>query len=146
MLEVLEKLGFRRLQTNAAAYNVRLVSAERMGGDAGRQVWICMWSSAFPPVLRFRFERGVLGMDETPRRAVVEPTLADADVEGGGFYPGSHHLGGWGEGVSRLPFVRVFSLDTKAYVYADVDDVHAVRVRRATRWTSSTCRRRCSAC
>jgi SpoVK/Ycf46/Vps4 family AAA+-type ATPase len=27
--------------------------------------------------------------------------------------------------MSRLPFVRVFSLDTKGYVYADVDDVAA---------------------
>ena len=31
--------------------------------------------------------------------------------------------GGTQEGMSRLPFVRVFSLDTKGYVYADVDDV-----------------------
>jgi hypothetical protein len=28
-----------------------------------------------------------------------------------------------GQPVSRLPFVRLFSLDTKSYVYADVDDV-----------------------
>jgi hypothetical protein len=40
VLEVLDRLGFRRLQINAAAYNVRLVSAERLGAEAGRQVWV----------------------------------------------------------------------------------------------------------
>jgi SpoVK/Ycf46/Vps4 family AAA+-type ATPase len=50
---------------------------------------------------------------------VVEPELEIAERLRG------HNalLGQVREGCSRLPFVRVFSLDTKSYVYADVDDV-----------------------
>ena len=33
------------------------------------------------------------------------------------------HYGNDEQVVSRLPFVRVFSLDTKRYVFADIDDV-----------------------
>ena len=45
-----------------------------------------------------------------------EPLLETNDVRIGGYY-------GDEESQSRLPFVRVFSLEIKTYVYADVDDI-----------------------
>ena len=54
-----------------------------------------------------------------PRKCVIEAELEVAEEQRNYYAP----YGGSQEGMSRLPFVRVFSLDTKGYVYADVDDV-----------------------
>src|SRR5262249_15545098 len=56
---------------------------------------------------------------QTPRKAVVEPEL-EVPQDGRQYHAAQ---GQSREGVSRLPFVRVFSLDLKTFVYADVDDV-----------------------
>lgn len=121
VLQVLEHLGFRRLQTSASEYNVRLVNAERLAADAGTQVWVKSAVLEFGRSFwRSDLSELPLGTPEMPRRAIVEPTL---EVE----QRDSFHYGGvqkiFGESVSRMPFVRVFSLDNKSYVFADIDDV-----------------------
>ena len=119
-LQVLRRLGFRPLQTRAAEHNLRLTKAQRLGSEAGTQVWVRgsvlelgrSWGGALTTV--------ALGTSDVPRRAVVEPMLSDRD-EGHYYHPGAR--GGFEEDVSPLPLVRVFALETKRYVYADVDDV-----------------------
>ena len=120
ILDVLRHFGFRKLETSPAEFNMKLVRAERAAREVGRVVLVggpvlasakyAWWS---------RFESRALGTPEQPRRAVVEPELEVAEEN-------RHYYSPYGQsdqGVSRLPFVRVFSLETKAYAYADVDDV-----------------------
>jgi ATPase family associated with various cellular activities (AAA) len=118
--DVLNHHGFRRLQTSAAEHNLKLLRAERTARAGGQVVLVSA------PVVEFStyfwwsgFQPRALGTPEAPRRAVVEPELEIAERLRG------HNalLGQVREGCSRLPFVRLFSLDTKSYVYADVDDV-----------------------
>lgn len=59
-----------------------------------------------------------LGTEAKPRQVIVEGELEIGQVRhGGGYYYGNHSA----EHV--LPFVRIFSLDLKKYVYADVDEL-----------------------
>jgi hypothetical protein len=119
VLEVLEQVGLRRVQTPAADYNMRLVRAERLAASSGTQVWVR--GAVLELQSRFWFSRGLserpLGTPEVPRRAIVEPTLDLGGEHGSGMFrrPRDAH--------SRVPLVRVFSLDTKGYVFADVDDL-----------------------
>ena len=121
VLEVIERFGLRRVQTPAADYNLRLVRAERLGASHGTQVWVR--GAVLELASRFWFRRGLserpLGTPEIPRRAIVEPSLDSRD--GGGMYGGYAQVAA--DANSRLPLVRLFSLDTKGYVYADVDDL-----------------------
>ena len=143
VLEVLERLGFRRLQTPASDFNVRLVNAERLGSTEGVQVWV---SSA---VLEFNHKFWInsglselpLGTREMSRRAIVEPVL-EANEDGDGYYVGAYRST-FGESVSRLPLVRVFSLDTKSYVFADSPTWTTWSPTSTTRghWHGCTCRR-----
>jgi hypothetical protein len=120
VLDVLRHFGFRGLETSPAEFNLKLVRAERAAREVGRVVLVA------GPVLApakyawwSRFESRALGTPELPRRAVVEPELEVSEED-------RHYDSPYGQsdqGVSRLPFVRVFGLDSKAYVYADVDDV-----------------------
>jgi hypothetical protein len=73
---------------------------------------------------KFWFSGGLserpLGTPDVPRRAVVEPSLeAGIDAPGRNYSAFRRPT----DATSRLPLVRVFSLDTKSYVYADVDDL-----------------------
>lgn len=56
-----------------------------------------------------------LGSEASPRQIIVEP---DLEIGQNHSYYSSGAREKW-----ELPFVRAFSLDLKAYVYADVDDV-----------------------
>jgi SpoVK/Ycf46/Vps4 family AAA+-type ATPase len=56
-----------------------------------------------------------------PRKGVIESELEISQEERSYYGPYGQNR----EAVSRLPFVRIFSLDTKSYAYADVDDVMA---------------------
>ena len=122
VLEVMEKLGFRRLQIPPAQHNLRLLNAERLAASEGTQVWVK--ASVLGVRARHWFGAGLellpLGTEDVPRRAVVEPVL-DADEHGHAHYGGFRTL--FAESVSRVPLVRVFSLETKDYVFADVDDL-----------------------
>jgi hypothetical protein len=119
VLDVLNHLGFRKLQTAPAEFNLKLVRAERNAREHGRMVAVS------GPVLvngwGQRFESLALGLPGRRRRGVVEPELEVPDDHRSYLAP----FGRARQGVSRLPFVRVFSLDTKGYVYADVDDIAA---------------------
>ncbi len=118
--EILNHFGFRRLQMTAGDFNLKLLRSERQAREGGKLVLvsgpvimtsaIAWWS---------RFESRALGTPEMPRKAIVEPELEISEENRSYYSP----YGQSREGVSRLPFVRVFSLDTKSYVYADVDDV-----------------------
>ena len=114
---VLHALTLRPVQTEPREHNLRLANAERRSRETGKQVRIAgrvvsvsassPWRNTLTPL--------ALGTPERPRKAVV-----DAELEGeqDDFYGGMD-----GVRASQLPFVRVFSLDLKSYVYADVDDL-----------------------
>jgi hypothetical protein len=118
--DILHEFGFRKLQTQAGDFNLKLVRAERAAREKGKMMLV-----SGPVVATSRmywwsfFESRALGTPEMPRKAVVEPELEVNEQNRN--YHAAH--GQNRQGVSRLPFVRVFSLDTKGYVYADVDDV-----------------------
>ncbi|CAN5899084.1 hypothetical protein BH23PLA1_BH23PLA1_08530 [soil metagenome] len=120
VIDVLNHFGFRRLETPPSDFNLKLVRAERAAREHGRVMLVSgpvLVSSTF--AWWSRFESRSLGTPELPRKAVVEPELEVAEE-------GRHYYSPYGrgeEGISRLPFVRIFSLDTKKYVYVDVDDV-----------------------
>ncbi len=118
VLEILHRLGLRRLQTTPGDFNLKLVRAERAAREKGQLVLVS------GPVLKFssaawweRLESHALGTRELPRKAVVEPELEVVENQR------HFHVNNGGEPSSRLPFLRVFSLETKDYVYADIDDV-----------------------
>lgn len=119
VVEVLQHFGLRRLQTLASEFNLKLLRAERAAHESGRVVLVS--GPVLTPSTYFwwsRFQPRALGAPESPRRAVVEPELEV--IEENRSY---HAPYGRQEGVSRLPFLRVFSLDLKCYAYADADDV-----------------------
>jgi hypothetical protein len=126
VLEVLERLGFRRLQTPPQEHNLRLVNAERLGSCHGTQVWVK--GAVLDMARRFFFASDLaelpLGTKEMPRRAIVEPVLEATDPEHGHYY-NRPFRNTFDRSASRLPLVRVFSLDTKSYVFADIDDLSA---------------------
>jgi hypothetical protein len=118
IIDVLNQLGLRKLQTTPTEFNLKLLRAERMSRETGQVVMIS------GPVIKpasyawwSKMEPQALGTPEFPRKAVVEPELEVNENQRSYYAPQG------GETPSRLPFVRVFSLETKAYVYADVDDV-----------------------
>lgn len=120
VLEVLNHFGFRRLQTSAAEFNLKLVRAERTAREQGQVVMVT------GPVLYnaslywwSRLESRAMGTPDLPRKAVVEPELEVSENERRRYAP----YGQDGEVVTRLPLVRVFGLESKTYVYADVDDI-----------------------
>lgn len=115
--EVLVSLGLRPLTMSTVEHNLKLLNAERAARETGRTVWIK------GPVLIVsnyewwsRTQSRSLGTEHSPRKAIIEPELEACESNRGYFGAGA-------ENVSRLPFVRVFSLDTKRYVYADVEDI-----------------------
>jgi hypothetical protein len=120
VLDVLHHFGFRRLQTSPAEFNLKLVRAERVAREHGQLALVSGPVIVQSMALYWtRFESRALGTPELPRKAVVEPELEVSEESRSYHAPYAHT----DHGMSRLPFVRVFSLDTKGYVYADVDDV-----------------------
>lgn len=121
VLQVLERLGLRALQIPASTYNLRLVAAERLSAEAGRQMLL---TGSVLEVGRHWYNIGLselaMGTASLPRRVVVEPSLTD-EGHGDGYYPG--RASEFDERTSRLPLVRIFSLENKRYVYADIDDL-----------------------
>src|SRR5262249_2164637 len=118
--DILNQFGLRRVQTSPAEFNLRLVRAERTAREHG-QVVLVSGNVLVRPAFAWwsRPESRALGTPHLPRRAVVEPELEVAEQNRGYYAP----YGQSREAVSRLPLVRVFSLDSKTYVYADVEDV-----------------------
>jgi hypothetical protein len=109
IMQVIEKFGFRRIQSKASDYNRRLVRCNQLAATPGLQVWIR--GAVLEPRPRFWFSEGLslrlLGTTEVPRRAVVEPSLDSEHT--------TRQMGIGTVGVvSPMPLVRVFSLDLKA--------------------------------
>jgi hypothetical protein len=119
VLDVLHQFGFRQLETSPSDFNLKLVRAERSSREQGRVVLVTGPVMEAPSHWWARFQSRALGTPELPRKGVVEPELEVAEGHRSRYTPFSRN----NQGVSRLPFVRLFSLDTKSYVYADVDDV-----------------------
>ena len=119
VLEILHHFGFRRLETPPSEFNLKLLRAERAALERGRVVLISGPVVVSPGGWWHQLESRALGTPEAPRRAVVEHELEVS--EDSRTYHGPYAQ--CREGMSRLPFARVFSLDLKCYVYADVEDV-----------------------
>jgi hypothetical protein len=117
--EILRHFGYRPLQTDAGEFNLKLVRAERAGRDKGKQVLVT--GPALGDSRGFwcaRFVSRALGTAESPRKAIIEHEL-EVEEDSRSYYShyGDEHV------QSKLPFIRVFSLDLKAYLYVDIDDV-----------------------
>ena len=119
VLQVLNHFGYRGVQAQPGEFNLKLLRAERLSRERGKLVLIggpvVTISNRWLPGPESR----ALGTREMPRKCVIEAELEVAEEQRNYYAP----YGGSQDGMSRLPFVRVFSLDTKGYVYADVDDV-----------------------
>jgi hypothetical protein len=117
---VMNRLGLRPVQTPAAEYNLKLVRAEHVGHEPGKVVLVC-GSVVVPCTFAWwsQLESRTLATPGRPRKCVVEPELEVPQEQRNYRAPWSQN----GQAFTRLPFVRLFSLDTKTYVYADVDDV-----------------------
>jgi hypothetical protein len=118
--DVLGQFGLRRLQITAAEFNLRLVKAERQSRETGALLLV---SGPVLAVSRSAWWSGMesrsLGNPQSPTKAIVEAEL-EVDHDRRDYFlqqRGQH------QGVSRLPFVRLFCLEIKRYVYADIDDL-----------------------
>jgi hypothetical protein len=119
VIDVLQTFGFRRLQTSPAEFNLKLLRAERSAREQGKLVLVTGPALAYTPHWwGHRFESRAMGTREMPRRAIIEPELEVAEDQRHYYAPHSRNP----YTPSRLPLVRIFSLDTKTYVYADVED------------------------
>lgn len=116
--DILNSVGLRPLTESNVDHNLKLLNAERKSRETGAMVWI-----KGPVLIRSEFswwqrtESRALGTEASPRKGIIEPEL-EANENSADYYNPSRS-----ENPSRLPFVRVFSLDTKSYVYADIEDV-----------------------
>lgn len=117
--EVLQEFGFRVLQTEPTDFNLKLLRAERTARDTGSVVLLSGPVLNHPSRWWMGRQSQSLGTPQTPRKAVIDPELEVPQDARGYHAAQAQNRQGW----SRLPFVRVFSLDLKAFVYADVDDV-----------------------
>lgn len=119
VLQVLNHFGYRGVQTPPGEFNLKLLRAERQSRERGKVVLVAGPVVAISNRWLPGPESRTLGTPELPRKCVVEAELEVAEEQRNYYSP----YGRAQEGISRLPFVRVFSLDGKGYVYADVDDV-----------------------
>jgi hypothetical protein len=116
--DLLGRMGIRQMQTKEGEHNLLLVKSERMSNTVGGQMRLSN------SVLRFTkgmfnstsVEMMSLGTKEWPRNVIVEPSLEEKAEERSRYADGT-------QVDSRLPFVRVFSLDKKEYVFCDVRDL-----------------------
>ncbi len=119
VIDVLESLGFRRLQTSSTEYNLRLMNSERLSAEASKVVLVTGGVIKPSRMWWMDFEKHSLGTNEMPSRCIIEPILESQRDERGYFGGGRVS----DESVTRVPFVRLFCLETKDYVFADIDDI-----------------------
>jgi hypothetical protein len=117
--EILQEFGFRVVQTEPTDFNLKLLRAERTSREKGRVVLVSAPVLCHPSRWWLGRQSLTLGTPESPRKAVIDHEL-EVPQDGRDYQAPQ---GQARQGVSRLPFVRVFSLDLKSFVYADVDDV-----------------------
>ena len=117
--DVLRHFGYRPMQISAGDFNLKLVQAERASREIGKQVLVT--GPALTDSQGFwctRFVSRTLGSPEVPCKAIVEHEL-EVEEDSRSYY--SHYSEDHVQ--SKLPFVRIFSLDMKTYMYVDVEDV-----------------------
>jgi hypothetical protein len=119
VLQVLQHFGYRALVTQPGEFNLKLLRSERQSRERGRLVQVVGPVVALSNRWLPGPESRTLGTPQLPRRCVIEAELEVAEEQRNYYSPYGHTQ----DGISRLPFVRVFSLDTKGYVYADIDDL-----------------------
>jgi hypothetical protein len=115
--DLLARQGFRQVQTDARDHNLLLSQSENLAGSSGKQVRVV--GSVIGIVgesYHSRLEPMSLGTREWPRNCVVEPKLEVPEKTTYRYSDSQEH-------DSKLPFVRMFSLDNKQYVFADIRDV-----------------------
>jgi hypothetical protein len=118
--EVLHHFGLRGVQTQPGEFNLKLVRAERLAREVGKQALIFGSVVVAEKMLWWTgFQTRGLGRPELPRKGVIEPELEVVENERNFYTPAGQVV----ENSSRLPFVRAFSMDFKSYVYVDVDDL-----------------------
>jgi hypothetical protein len=119
--DLLQQCGLRPTTPEAvAAYKDRLQRAQELEKKAA-QVMATTNGVLVPNNFLFgnSLDSISLGTEESPRQCIVEPELeCRQNHHRGGYY-------GYEQGPHPLPFVRLFSLDLKRYVYGDVDDLVA---------------------
>jgi hypothetical protein len=108
------------VQTSPTEFNLKLLRAERCAAESSGMVMVTGPAMVMNNFLRWSgMESRSLGSEKQPVKAIVEPELEVAERE-------RSYFGRYAQtdiSVSRLPFVRLFCLDLKTYVYVDVDDV-----------------------
>lgn len=98
------------------AYRERAAKAERLSKENGRVLSITGPALQHNKWLyRGSLDSLPLGTKDKPRQVIVETEL---EREGHASYGYGHRAE-----AHQLPFLRIFSLDLKRYVYVDVDDV-----------------------
>lgn len=118
--ECFERAGLRPLterdQNDSTLKNLR---AKEMSTNIGMQVSVTgpglMKPKGFMAWFGPSIEEVKFGTDTAPRRAVIEPELELNDVDDCETDDNQ---------TTVLPFVRVFSIDLKKYMYVDVDLLH----------------------
>lgn len=123
--QILEWFGLRHLQQDTDAYEGKLSRASTMERNTGQLVGVTnsvlihvkgMWGSS-------NLAPTSLGSEQVPKKVVI-----DREWEVGNRVTSR-------EETKALPFVRLFSLDLKAWVYADVDDLQPYKFDdRAAEW------------
>ena len=112
---LLERLGIRPIVGDLKEYMKRLRASQKLASEVGRQinitnsVLIChnfSWWKKTEPIN--------LGSPTSPRKCIVEGELEVGN--------NANYYANRGCKTVDWPFVRVFSLDLKKYVYADIDD------------------------
>lgn len=117
VLDVLRTFGLRELRTSMGEHNLRLLKAERQSRETGRVLLV-----SGPMIVNSQwngFDTRSHASGAAPTKAIVEPELEVYEDQRAYFV----HQRGQQQGLSRLPFVRLFCLEIKRYVYVDIDDV-----------------------
>ena len=119
--ELFEELGMRYIQQDVKAFMEKCGRADAMNRHSGKvkavtnDVLVRDKQNSGYYWRRPAMVRTQLGSEQRPKKVVIESELEIADAKA--------HVSGEGKDATALPFVRVFSLDLKRYVYADVDDI-----------------------
>jgi len=116
--DLLGVFGIRQAQIPVAEHNILLLNAERTAEESGKLVRVT--NSVLQPR---KYSNYFVGFDNVPlgtktfaRNAIIESSL---ELDKNQTYSSRSK----GEQETKLPFVRIFSLDHKQYCYVDIRDI-----------------------
>lgn len=115
--KVLEEAGFRPIQSDVDEFKMKVRKAQDLSEQIGSQM-LSINNAVQKGTYQWwqTIESIDFGTEDSPRKVVLEPLLELLDQRGRGW-------GGDNQDAVILPYVRVFSLDLKRYVYVDIDDL-----------------------